>query len=250
VSILKPYKRTVRPFASGSYFTDGHWRYITHQDFAIEPERYIHAFMLIQRDLFDLFDFVEPDDVNRASYSHRIHSLLMLTCIEVEANCKAILAENGYVQTGNWTMADYRKIERSHMLSAYEIRLPRWRGTLKSRTPFGAWIWNKPLHWYQTYNSVKHDRHNAFASATLEVLTDAIAGLVALLASQFGFWDFSPSRPRLVLSGTGGPPTGFEEAIGGQFQVRYPSTWPNADRYDFDWEVLSKDSAPIGTFAF
>lgn len=54
----------------------------------------MRAFLLVQKDLQELFDYVEPADKKLCCYSYRIHELLMRTCIEVKANCKAILSEN------------------------------------------------------------------------------------------------------------------------------------------------------------
>jgi hypothetical protein len=54
--------------------------------------------------------YVEPADKNLECYSYRIHALLLRACIELEANCKAILKENGYSKGGNWKIDDYKKI--------------------------------------------------------------------------------------------------------------------------------------------
>ena len=40
------------------------------------------------------------------------------------------------------------------------------------------------------YNAAKHDRHKQFKEANFGNLIDAVAGLVALLSSQFGDYDF------------------------------------------------------------
>jgi len=136
MSITKPYRRTVRPFKDGSY---GERRYIEHPKFAKEPQHYIRAFEVIQKDLIELFDYVEPSDANKQCFSYRIHQLFMRTCIEVEANFKAILCENSYACSSNLTMRDYRKCEKSHKLSEYQIKLPVWQGDQLIRTPFSAW---------------------------------------------------------------------------------------------------------------
>jgi hypothetical protein len=58
----------------------------------------------MQKDLLELFDFIEPDDKNQDVYSYRIHARHMRAAIEVEANCKAILAEDGYAKPSDWNM--------------------------------------------------------------------------------------------------------------------------------------------------
>src|SRR5262245_53611429 len=92
--------------------------------------------LAIQKDMLELFDFIEPADTNLPCYSYRIHELFMRTCIEIEANFKAILTENGYSRSGDWNMNDYRKTETSHLLSAYLVKFPVWQGNQHTRQPF------------------------------------------------------------------------------------------------------------------
>ena len=137
--VVRPFRRTCRQFVDGHYSEGGRWMYVLHPRFAREPEHYVRAAMLIQKDLQELFEYVEPSDVNCNCYSNRIHALHMRTCIEVEANCKAILTENGYTRAGDWNMGDYRRLEATHLLSGYEISLPIWRGTrgVRNRSQHG-----------------------------------------------------------------------------------------------------------------
>jgi hypothetical protein len=135
--INRPYRRTCRPFKDGRYasvFTE-------HPQYAQSPEHYVRACLLLLKDLRDLFDYVEPADKNLGYYSYRIHSLLLRACVEVEANCKALLKENGYSKKNKkgdplWLrMDDDAKIERSHRLSDYQVKVPQWSGVQNIRTP-------------------------------------------------------------------------------------------------------------------
>ena len=58
--------------------------------------------------------------MNAVAFSYRIHALLMRTCIEVEANFKAILEENTFTPPPNRSlnMTDYRKVDATHHLSS------------------------------------------------------------------------------------------------------------------------------------
>ncbi|TDU64518.1 hypothetical protein EI77_03968 [Prosthecobacter fusiformis] len=96
MGFTRPYKRTCRQFVGGSYAEGGRAEYIQDERYAEVPGHYVRAFLIILKDLQELFDFIEPDDENLACYSYRIHALLLRTCVEVEANCVAILKENGY----------------------------------------------------------------------------------------------------------------------------------------------------------
>jgi hypothetical protein len=247
MGITKPFRRTCRQLADGSYEKSGNGRYVKHPRFAVAPEQYVRAFLLIQKDLQKLFDYVEPADKNLGCYSYRIHELHMRTCIEVEANCKAILTENGYVRSGDLNMGDYKKIEKTHRLSGYQIKAPFWHGTQNVRTPYSAWQSGGALSWYDAYNAAKHDRHNEFVRANLENLLNAVSGLVALLSAQFCREDFSPGDVLLALSG---PNDGLESAIGGYFRVKFPDNWPAAERYSFDWQQLETQADPFQTLTF
>ena len=248
MAIAKPYFRTARQLADGSYENSGNGRYVSDARFAIAGPQYVRAFVVLQKDLLELFDFVEPADVNLPCYSFRIHELHMRACIEVEANCKAILSENGYVRAGggDWNMQDYRKLNATHHLSSFEVRTPIWEGTRGTRSPFAPWASAGPLSWYDAYNAAKHDRHNQFSLANFENLLDAVCGLVALVSAQFIRFDFQPSGLDI---GYGGPEGGFETAIGGHFHVNFPTDWPAADRYGFDWQKLQKDPNPFQRLA-
>ena len=250
MAVTRPFRRTCRQFTDGTYTEGGKWMYVLHPRFANEPEHYVRAFILIQSDLLDIFEYVEPDDINLNCYSYRIHALHMRTCIEIEANFKAILVENNYSRTGDWNMDDYKKLEQTHRLSAYEFKLPVWKGAQHTRKPFASWRTGAPLNWYQAYNEAKHDRHNKFRQANFDNLLNAIGGLVALLSSQFHTWDFSPSEVGLALSGIGGPPQGFDSAIGEYFNVKFPTDWSAADQYDFDWQSMKGDADPFQELTF
>ena len=215
---------------------------MVHPKFAQSPEHYVRAFLILLKDLQELFDYVEPADKNLVCYSYRIHALLLRACVEVEANCKAILKENGYSRAGDWNMDDYKKIEKTHLLSAYEVKVPNWSGTRATQSPFSVWASGGSLSWYQAYNTTKHDRHSQFEEATFEHLIDASCGLVVLLSAQFEMNDFSPGNTLLAV---GGPDDGMQSGIGGYFRVRFPNNWPNDLRYDFDWQRLKSEPDPF-----
>jgi hypothetical protein len=243
----RPYRRTCRQFVDGHYSEGGRWQYVLHPKYAQSPEHYVRAFLILLKDLRELFDYVEPADGNLSCYSYRIHSLLLRACVEVEANCKAILTENGYRRSGDWNMGDYRKIEKTHLLSGYEVLVPNWNGTGSIRKPFAAWASVGSLPWYRAYNTTKHDRHERFADATFDQMLDACCGLLVLLSAQFETNDFSPEESVLTIEGRG---DGMESGIGGFFRVRFPNNWPIDLRYDFDWQQLKNEPDPFGTIDY
>lgn len=133
MSIDKPFPRTWRPYIMSAAIG-----YMRDLGYAKSPENYIRAFNLIEKDMSDLFYFIEPDEININTYSHRIHELFMRTCIEIEANLKAIMTENGAIEPDRgFNMSHYRKIEKTHKLSEYEVTIVEWTGGhLRTRRPF------------------------------------------------------------------------------------------------------------------
>jgi hypothetical protein len=231
-----------------SYANSGNGRYVLHPKYAADPQHYVRAYLLLQKDLLELFDYVEPSDQNLGCYSYRIHELLLRACVEIEANCRAILLENGYKKRpDDLKMADYIKIEQSHKLSHFEMRVPTWSGATAVRMPFASWDKGGSLAWYQAYNATKHDRHTEFRRATFEHAIDAVSGCLVILSAQFLDQDFSGQS---ALLSTGWPGDGMEDAIGNYFRVGYPKSWPVADRYDFNWQTLETDPNPFQAFPY
>lgn len=249
MTIKKPYKRTVRPFTKERIREGGLWAYIYHPNFAEAPEHYVRAFLIVLKDFQNLLDYVEPADVNLPTFSFRIHELLVRVCIEIEANCVAILSENGYMKKGNWTMADFKKINTSHKLSSYQVKIPVWKGDKNVRSPFENWSDDeKKLPWWDGYNKSKHDRHGGFEKATFQNLTDAICGLVVVLSAQFENNDFSPQDWGISM---GGINDGMKSSIGGYFRIKYPTDWTEEEKYDFNFSKLeAEDPNPINTYGY
>ncbi|STX41496.1 Uncharacterised protein [Legionella donaldsonii] len=227
MAITKPVYRTYRPSTGSAYIEDP--RYAT------DALHYIKAFLLIQKDLLQLFDYIEPSDINLNTYSFRIHELLIRSCIEVEANFKAIFLANNYphLKPKDWNIISYSDLNQTHKLSSYRIVIPNWHGKIKSIVPFASFkkddLKLKSPYWYKAYNETKHDRHEKFTSATLKNLMGAVTGLLAVLSSQFYTNDFSSSNPELCFENPMYENT--EEGIGGYFRVQFP-IFPKKDCYD------------------
>lgn len=197
-------------------------------------------FTIIQSDLQRLFEYVEPSSESEQTYSYRIHELLMRTCIEVEANFKAILNENTFDPSPGYNMTVYKKIEKTHHLSSYEVMLPIWNGAHPTWKPFESWKSGGGLPWYQAYNASKHDRQEQFKQANMANLIGAVSGLLVVLSSQFRGEDFS-GRPDAIIA-SGYDYYDMEPAIGSLFRIKYPDDWSEAEKYEFDWSILSQEA--------
>lgn len=246
MAVNRPYYRTYRQFTDGKYAEGGRARYVDHPSFAQAPEKYVRAFTLLQKDLLELFDYIEPADTNLNCFSYRIHALLVRACIEFESNCKAILRENGYAKD-NMNICDYWKLEKTHLLSKYEVKVPYWTGKKSIRRPFETWANTHTLLWYSAYNDSKHDRQEQFQKASFSNLIGACCGTLVILSSQFGTNDFSPGPTLIALEGSN---DGLDDAIGGYFRIKFPNDFPKEMRYDFNWSQLGSENDPFQRFDY
>ena len=202
--------------------------------------------MIIQRDLEKAFEYIEPCPESMSTYSYRIHELIMRTCVEIEANFKAILNENKFTPKINrfgqaiLNMEIYKKINVTHHLSSYEISLPIWNGPPRTIRPFKSWVCGDAPDWYAAYNASKHDRQDEFERANLNNLINAAAGLLVVIASRFYTQDF--------LSGGNAVSFGLDEyhdmnpAIGSLFRIKFPDDRTDDEKYEFNWSELKNES--------
>lgn len=253
MSYKKPFHRNYRKMKPDTNSEYSDWAYIVDKEYSKNPVHYIRAFSIIQSDLIKLFEFIEPSDINLTTYSFRIHELLMRTCIEIEANFKAILQENIYSPVykkgekqgqlrpeSKWNIDDFKIVNKTHHLDNYNVELPFWTGKKGKIQPFENWALGQPLTWYEAYNKSKHNRLNSFQKANFSHLLEAFTGLFVLLSSQFGRESFSTYEKSLNVSVDSYFSSDF--GIGGFLMVTFPDNWRDDEIYDFDWDKLKKEN--------
>ncbi|MEH1907413.1 hypothetical protein [Nostoc sp.] len=245
---MKPYRKIIRPFElpSGDYVNDSmdKW-YLIDFDYAPDRISLIRAYSILEKDLVKILEYIEPNDDNLNTYSHRLYEILLRACTEFETNCKGILEANSYKKPGNWNISDYEKINKSSYLSEYEIQMSIWRGSHKILKPFEDWKTGKSLSWYQQYNSVKHDRNNNFKSANLKNVILAVSGVLTVLFSQFYILAFR-SHP---VSSIDIDDTWYlhENSI---FAIKPPQNWVINECYDFNWDNLKSQPDKFDNYQF
>lgn len=221
------------------------WVYIVDKNYAKNPEHYTRAYLMIQEDLIKLFEYIEPASQNKKTYSFRIHQLFMRTCIELEANFKAILSENYYTpidkngkkrNKDKWNIKDFQLINKTHFLDCYSVKAPIWNGEDNIFQPFKNWNDNKPLPWYQAYNQSKHNRLTKFELANFNNLMNAITALLIILTAQFKTESFSPGSTGLTVKTASYYEGDF--GLGEYFIVNFPENWNDVDCYEFNWNDL------------
>lgn len=256
MSISKPYKRLWRPLKGYSALSLN-WTVIGQNQVSLkylksdlfvnqqEKQSYLTTAHLIVRDLYELFNYVQPHDNNLNVFSHRIYELLLRTATEFEANCKAILLANGYAGHGNLTINDYFKIAAATKLSDYIVTFGRWESTHFFK-PFVTWNGTtySPLSWYQDYNSVKHNRYINFSQANLANLMDAIAGLLCILHAQFG-----EDMAEVCFEQVTEPQNNQQKVETGTFVIQAPN-FADAEKYEFIWDDIKSNPNVVNSYSF
>ena len=255
MGISIPYHRIYRPFVQSiPNWEYSQWAYIPDHDYASSPLFYTRAFLLIQKDIQQLFEFIEPSDTNLQTYSYRIHQLFMRICIEIEANFKAIFKENTYSKPERcWNIIDYKKINISHHLDAYSATFPVWDGIKNTYMPFKEWTnEHGRLQWYKDYNSTKHNRQDERKLANMENLLNAFSALFILLSSQFNTMSFEPGNNLLSIGtqDTYYQDQGKEFGIGNYLLIEYPDNWKEEEKYEFDWNNIKSKPEKFQKFNY
>ncbi len=114
--------------------------------------------------------------------------------------------------------------------------------------PYGAWKNRQLLPWYEAYNASKHDRHENLTSANLQMLVQAIGGLLVLLTAQFGTENYSGSPDVLGIGGSS--VYKWDTTIGDFFRIECPNNWPHDQLYEFNWFDLKDYPDPFQKFDY
>ncbi len=173
------------------------------------------AYQLLEQDLIKTFDYVEPVVQNSKTYSHRYYEIILRAGTEFENICKQILLENGFTeaQLEHTNIVDYFEVVKEFELFDYCFSSPLlndWSTpglTGSNVSPFMMWTGCNTYddvqnnykganleHWYQIYNSVKHNREKNFELANLENAIFSVVALGILLCSQYGMNAFDPYK--------------------------------------------------------
>lgn len=256
MGLVKPYFRIARP----KEFIPN---YVIDKRYASDRLQLSRAYVNIEKELRSIFNYIEPDEQNKATFSFELYSLLLRACAEVELNCKLIMKTNGATPIGkNFSMLDYKKLEKSSLLSKYYVTFSNWRTRNPStneleyiKKEFRPFVNfgisdSKAPDWYDAYNKVKHNREENLEKANLENCINAVAGILILLYSQFGSQCIETYRNSLRWEKIGDYDLHFDADV--IFEVHPPklSDWPEAELYDFNWDKIKLLEQPFDKYNF
>lgn len=257
MGLSKPYYRIARP---KSFIPN----YAVDKRYASDRLQLSRAYINIEKELRSIFNFIEPDEQNKTTFSFELYSLLLRACTEVELNCKLIMEANGAMPSSrHFTMHDYKKLEKSSLLSKYTATFSNWRMRdpnthelkyiSKKFCPFINWGLDNPKvpDWYDAYNKVKHNREENLEKANLENCINAVAGILIVLYSQFGSCCIETYGTNgLYWKEMGSYDLHFDANV--IFEIHPPtiSDWRESELYDFDWDSIKTLAQPFDKYNF
>jgi len=250
MKLNRPYNRIIRPLSLPDGYAYGYSEeetYLADNRYANDRYEVIRAYHILQKDLIELFEYVEPSDGNLNAFSHRIYELLLRASTEFEMNAKKILVANNYSRAGSWNITDYYKINSATKLSEYRLFINIWGNGRKEIMPFHEWSQGHSLSWYADYNSVKHNRHDMFHKASLENLLLAVGAVFSIVFAQFHMFIFSPLHPPMGYHISDAREISSKDTL---FSIILPDTWTEEETYDFDWRTLRTVATPFQSFNF
>jgi hypothetical protein len=204
-----------------------------------EIQHFLASYEILKRDLRRVFEFVEPNAWNNATFSHRIFELLLRACTEVEALCRLVFSKNHVTIERNANMIRFSDLEGPMRLSQYDIScVDIDHPAIK---PFESFANPKrdcrSPPWYRAYNDAKHNRLENFSEASLENLIQGMSAVFTLLIAQVG--PFFDDRLQIWHGGAG------FRAVHDLFCQQVLPNWSVDEQYDFDWNQLKSDSQPF-----
>lgn len=90
MKLSKPYRRIIRPYLLPNHYVSGPSNNIYFVDDSYASDRFeiIRAYYILEKDLINLFEFIDPSDANLATYSHKTYELLLRASTEFDLNAK------------------------------------------------------------------------------------------------------------------------------------------------------------------
>ena len=199
---------------------------------------YLASYEILKNDLKKIFEYIEPNEKNLDTYSHRTFELLIRSCMEVESLCKLVFAKNEVTLVRNANIIRFSDLEGPMKLSEYELKsygfnLIKFKPFVSFSNPNRK---QRNPSWYKAYNEVKHNRAEKFNRASLINVIHAIGAVYVLLIAQFGFgFDH-----KLIFSWHGVN----QKIIPSLFSTSQLPEWLDTEKYEYNWIDLKKTGKP------
>ncbi len=147
------------------------------------------SLIILLQKLNEILLYVEPCNISKKIYGHKLRELLILSCTEFENQITSILVAHNINPIGrNYNTNDYVKVNQLAFLDNYKINFNNY-SIFSNIIPFKGWNSSNPtqsLKWYDSYNKTKHNKNMYFKEATLENVINSIAANIVLYCTKFG----------------------------------------------------------------
>lgn len=138
----------------------------------------LEYYLSIESDLKRCANYVAFTTDNFSTYSVEFAKIIMASSAEIDTIakelCKLIdptVNAKNIIQYADCIKKEYPNLARIKVvMPRYGIRIAPWDSWYNGQSP----------KWWQSYNSIKHDRVNNFKEASLKNAIDALAGLLSI----------------------------------------------------------------------
>lgn len=144
-------------------------------------------YLSLEQDFLKTLRFVELDKDNYNTYSIEFSKLLLLIGAEFESASKELIdSVEPSLKVGD--IADIKGGLLKHFpkICNNEVRVPKYKLSI---LPFENWDNGMKLKWWDSYNSLKHNRIGNFKEAKLESVLYAIGALLVVLVYLYRYRD-------------------------------------------------------------
>lgn len=144
-------------------------------------------YLSLEEDFIRTLRFVELDKDNFDTYSIEFSKLLLLIGAEFESVTKELI----HSVDATFKIGDISDIKGGILkyfpeFCENEVRIPKYKF---SHLPFNGWNNGEKLMWWDSYNSLKHNRLGNFKQANLETILYSIGGLLIALVYLYRYRD-------------------------------------------------------------
>ncbi len=138
---------------------------------------YLNYFLLLERDLENIFKYIEPEESNMDTFSLENARLFLSICSEVDILFKKVLSDASLKDINQYR----NKIRKKYGEKFWNQKVEIEKYAISADSPWINFKDNKSPDWWKSYNNIKHDRLAKFDQATLKNIINAISGLFILV---------------------------------------------------------------------
>ncbi|MBN1981263.1 MAG: hypothetical protein JW795_07020 [Chitinivibrionales bacterium] len=151
----------------------------------VEPHKrvssHLEYYLTLSKDIENVSRYIELCEDNYSVYSIELTRIMLTICAEIDVVAKQLCQKYEPKSKRNADNINcYRDILLKHIPKITEIRVDINRYSLDF-VPWRSWDSQQNPKWWNSYNKVKHQRHDSYKEANLGNVLNALAGLCVLV---------------------------------------------------------------------